>query len=150
MFAAGDVAAAWHPFLERRLRIEHWHNALEQGPAAARSMLGSGEPYDKIPYFFSDQYQVGMEYAGPRRRLGRGRVPRRRRRGEFIAFGSRTAACFAGMNVNVWDVTDDIQALFRAAPGRPRPPARPRYGARVAGLTCDHLVTLETGEALPG
>ena len=64
VFAAGDVANAEHPFYGRRVRVEHWANALNQGPAAARSMLGVGKPYDRIPYFFSDQYDVGMEYSG--------------------------------------------------------------------------------------
>ena len=64
VFAAGDVANAHHPHYGERVRVEHWANALNQGPAAARSMLGKEEPYDKIPYFFSDQYDVGMEYAG--------------------------------------------------------------------------------------
>ena len=64
MFAAGDVANAWHPFYGRRIRVEHWANALNQGPAAARAMLGEPVSYDRIPYFFSDQYEVGMEYSG--------------------------------------------------------------------------------------
>jgi len=114
VFAAGDVAAAWHPFFERRLRVEHWHNALEQGPAAARSMLGKGEPYDRIPYFFSDQYDVGMEYAGYATDwdevVFRGDVDAR----EFIAFWLKDGRVLAGMNVNVWDVTDHIQALIRS------------------------------------
>jgi 3-phenylpropionate/trans-cinnamate dioxygenase ferredoxin reductase subunit len=63
IFAAGDVANHLHPVLGR-LRVEHWDNALHQGPAAARAMLGADEPYARTPYFFSDQYDVGMEYAG--------------------------------------------------------------------------------------
>jgi 3-phenylpropionate/trans-cinnamate dioxygenase ferredoxin reductase subunit len=114
VYAAGDVANAWHPFFEQRLRVEHWHNALEQGPAAARGMLGTGEPYDKIPYFFSDQYDVGMEYAGHATDwdevVFRGDVDAR----EFIAFWLKDGRVLAGMNVNVWDVTDDIQALIRS------------------------------------
>jgi 3-phenylpropionate/trans-cinnamate dioxygenase ferredoxin reductase subunit len=114
VFAAGDVAGAWHPFFERRLRVEHWHNALEQGPAAARAMLGTGEPYDRIPYFFSDQYEVGMEYAGHAADwdevVFRGDVGGR----EFIAFWLKDGRVVAGMNVNVWDVTDHIQALIRS------------------------------------
>jgi 3-phenylpropionate/trans-cinnamate dioxygenase ferredoxin reductase component len=113
VFAAGDVANAQHPLLGTRLRVEHWHNALEQGPAAARSMLGGGEPYDRIPYFFSDQYDVGMEYAGYATEwdevVFRGDVDGR----EFIAFWVKDGRVLAGMNVNVWDVTDDIQALIR-------------------------------------
>lgn len=64
VFAAGDVASAWHPFYGERMRVEHWSTALNQGPAAARAMLGQAVSYDRIPYFFSDQYDVGMEYSG--------------------------------------------------------------------------------------
>src|SRR6476646_3419301 len=64
VYAAGDVASALHPFYGRRVRVEHWANALNQGPVAARNMLGAEESYDRIPYFFSDQYEVGMEYSG--------------------------------------------------------------------------------------
>jgi 3-phenylpropionate/trans-cinnamate dioxygenase ferredoxin reductase subunit len=114
VFVAGDVANAWHPFYNRRIRVEHWHNALEQGPAAARNMLGKGEPYDRIPYFFSDQYEVGMEYAGHATEYDevvfRGDVDGR----EFIAFWLAGGRLVAGMNVNVWDVTDQIQALIRS------------------------------------
>jgi 3-phenylpropionate/trans-cinnamate dioxygenase ferredoxin reductase subunit len=114
VFAAGDVANAWHPFFEQRLRVEHWHNALEQGPAAARNMLGKGEAYERIPYFFSDQYDVGMEYAGYATDwdevVFRGDVEGR----EFIAFWLKGGRVLAGMNVNVWDVTDQIQALIRS------------------------------------
>ena len=114
VFAAGDVANAQHPLLGTRLRVEHWHNALEQGPAAARSMLGVGEPYDRIPYFFSDQYDVGMEYAGHATEwdevVFRGDVDGR----EFIAFWLKDGRVLAGMNLNVWDVTDHIQALIRS------------------------------------
>jgi 3-phenylpropionate/trans-cinnamate dioxygenase ferredoxin reductase component len=124
VFAAGDVANATHPLFGTRLRVEHWHNALEQGPAAARSMLGAGEPYDRIPYFFSDQYDVGMEYAGHATEwdevVFRGDVDAR----EFIAFWVKDGRVLAGMNVNVWDVTDDIQALIRG--GAPVDPARLR------------------------
>jgi 3-phenylpropionate/trans-cinnamate dioxygenase ferredoxin reductase subunit len=114
VYVAGDAANAWHPFYEQRIRVEHWHNALEQGPVAARNMLGKGEPYDKIPYFFSDQYDVGMEYAGHSSPddevVFRGDVDGR----EFIAFWLRDGRVTAGMNVNVWDVTDQIQALIRS------------------------------------
>ena len=124
VFAAGDVANAAHPLLGTRLRVEHWHNALEQGPAAARSMLGTGEPYDRIPYFFSDQYDVGMEYAGYAAEwdevVFRGDVDGR----EFIAFWLKDGRVLAGMNVNIWDVTDVIQALIRS--GATVDPARLR------------------------
>ena len=114
VFAAGDVANAFHPFYDRRLRVEHWFNALEQGPVAARNMLDRNEPYEKIPYFFSDQYEVGMEYAGFATEwdevVFRGDVSGR----EFIAFWLAGGRVVAGMNVNVWDVTDQIQALIRS------------------------------------
>ena len=114
VFAAGDVANAWHPMLERHIRIEHWANALNQGPAAARSMLGREVSYDRVPYFFSDQYDVGMEYSGDHSTsdelVVRGDMASR----EFIAFWLRDGRVVAGMNVNVWDVTDPIQALIRS------------------------------------
>jgi 3-phenylpropionate/trans-cinnamate dioxygenase ferredoxin reductase subunit len=114
VFAAGDVANAWHPLLERHLRVEHWANALNQGPAAARSMLGLDVSYDRVPYFFSDQYDVGMEYSGyadaSDELVIRGDMASR----EFIAFWLRDGRVAAGMNVNVWDVTDPIQALIRS------------------------------------
>jgi 3-phenylpropionate/trans-cinnamate dioxygenase ferredoxin reductase component len=114
VFVAGDAANAFHPFYEQRVRVEHWHNALEQGPAAARNMLGKDEPYERIPYFFSDQYDVGMEYAGYAPEYDevvfRGDVDGR----EFIAFWLAGGRVVAGMNVNVWDVTDHIQALIRS------------------------------------
>jgi 3-phenylpropionate/trans-cinnamate dioxygenase ferredoxin reductase component len=114
VFAAGDVASAFHPRLGRHLRVEHWANALHQGPAAARSMLGADAPYDRIPYFFSDQYDLGMEYsgdpAGADALVIRGDLPGR----EFIAFWLRDGRVLAGANVNVWDVVEPIQALIRS------------------------------------
>ncbi len=62
VFAAGDVAAAWHPRMGRRLRVEHWDNAIRQGRTAAANMLGAREPYLRVPYFYSDQFDLGMEY----------------------------------------------------------------------------------------
>ncbi|MCF6521786.1 FAD-dependent oxidoreductase [Streptomyces sp. JJ36] len=124
VFAAGDVAAVDHPLVGERLRVEHWANALESGPEAARAMLGRPVRYDRVPYFFSDQYDLGMEYAGWAppgsydEVLCRGDVGKR----EFIAFWLREDRVLAGMNVNVWDVTDQIQALVRS--GRPVDQAR--------------------------
>jgi 3-phenylpropionate/trans-cinnamate dioxygenase ferredoxin reductase subunit len=114
IYAAGDIANALHPFFGDHIRVEHWANALNQGPAAARNMLGKRIPYDNLPYFFSDQYDVGMEYAGYATEwdevVFRGDVDAR----EFIAFWVKDGRVLAGMNVNVWDVIDDIQALIRS------------------------------------
>jgi 3-phenylpropionate/trans-cinnamate dioxygenase ferredoxin reductase subunit len=116
IFAAGDLANQVHPLLGRRVRVEHWANALHGGPAAARSMLGQRVPYDRVPYFFSDQYDLGMECSGLPEPgtydevVYRGEVGRL----EFIAFWLLRGSVVAGMNVNVWDVADDIQALIRA------------------------------------
>ena len=111
VFAAGDVANQLHPSLGR-LRVEHWDNALQQGPAAARSMLGSTEGYARLPYFFSDQYDVGMEYSGHAtdwdRIVFRGDPAER----EFIVFWLRDGRVLAGMNVNVWDVAETIRGLI--------------------------------------
>ncbi len=113
VFAAGDVANAQHPFYGERVRVEHWANALNQGPVAARAMLGRSDVYDRLPYFFSDQYEVGMEYSGFARSWDR--VVFRGDPGsrEFIAFWMTENRVLAGMNVNVWDVTDPIQRLIR-------------------------------------
>jgi 3-phenylpropionate/trans-cinnamate dioxygenase ferredoxin reductase subunit len=113
VFAAGDVASSFHPLYGRYVRVEHWANALNGGPAAARSMLGQDVTYDRVPYFFTDQYDLGMEYSG----LGgpgdtvltRGNPDD----GEFIAFWLSDGRVTAGMNVNVWDVTEPIQQLIR-------------------------------------
>ena len=113
VFAAGDVANAHHPLLGHRVRVEHWANALNQGPAAARSMLGGREAYDRVPYFFSDQYDVGMEYSGHATSWGRVVFRGDPAAGEFIAFWLEGSRVLAGMNVNVWDVTDPIQTLIR-------------------------------------
>ncbi|MFD7127883.1 MULTISPECIES: NAD(P)/FAD-dependent oxidoreductase [Streptomyces] len=113
--AAGDVAAAAHPLLGTRLRVEHWANALNGGPAAARAMLGQDVSYDRVPYFFSDQYDLGLEYSGWAppgsydEVIIRGDAGKR----EFIAFWLKDRRVLAGMNVNVWDVTETIQELIR-------------------------------------
>jgi len=112
VFAAGDVANAQHPFYGERIRVEHWANALHQGPAAARNMLGRAEPYDRLPYFFSDQYDIGMEYSGFARRWDRVVFRGDPASREFIAFWISDECVVAGMNVNVWDVNDPIRRLI--------------------------------------
>ena len=116
IFAAGDVANSFNPLLGRRVRVEHWANALNGGPAAARSMLGQPVSYDRVPYFYSDQYELGMECAGLPEP---GRYDQVVYRGdpaslEFVAFWLSRGTLIAGMNVNVWDVNDDIQSLIRS------------------------------------
>jgi 3-phenylpropionate/trans-cinnamate dioxygenase ferredoxin reductase component len=114
IYAAGDVANAYHPLLDRRLRVEHWANARRQGAIAARSMLGQDAVYNRLPYFFSDQYDLGMEYTGHVEPDGfdqivfRGDVAGR----EFLTFWLADRRVLAGMNVNVWDVTAPIEALI--------------------------------------
>ncbi len=117
IFAAGDVANVLHPLLRRRIRVEHWANALNGGPAAARSMLGQDVSYDRVPYFFSDQYDLGMECAGVPEPGSYDQVVYRGdpKSLEFVAFWLLGGSVAAGMNVNVWDVQDDIQALIRSS-----------------------------------
>ena len=111
VLAAGDVASAWHPFYQRHLRVEHWANAIHQGLAAGANAAGAGEPYTRLPYFFSDQYDLGMEYVGHGDPgddvIVRGNLDDR----EFIAFWQRDGVVTAAMNVNVWDVVDDLTAI---------------------------------------
>ena len=114
IYAVGDVANAWHPVLRRRIRVEHWANALNQPAVAATGILGGEAAYDRQPYFYSDQYDLGMEYTGYAEPgaydavVVRGDLATR----EFIAFWCAQGVVLAGMNVNVWDVTDDILALI--------------------------------------
>ncbi|SIN76999.1 NAD(P)/FAD-dependent oxidoreductase [Agromyces cerinus] len=124
VYAAGDITEAYHPLAEMRLRSEHWANALHGGAAAARSMLGLAVTYDDIPYFYTDQYDLGMEYSGfgPLSRgaeiVYRGDPAAR----EFISFWVSGGRVVAGMNVNVWDVNEAVQGVIRR--GNPVDPAR--------------------------
>jgi 3-phenylpropionate/trans-cinnamate dioxygenase ferredoxin reductase subunit len=121
VFACGDVASSHNPLVGKRIRVEHWSNALNGGKAAAKAMLGQAVVYDRVPYFYTDQFDLGMEYSGfvepggydsvvfrgdPS--LVDGKAP------ECIAFWLAGDRVLAGMNVNIWDVTDQIQALVRA------------------------------------
>jgi 3-phenylpropionate/trans-cinnamate dioxygenase ferredoxin reductase subunit len=114
IFAAGDVANAYHPFLGRHLRVEHWANALRQGPVAARSMLGQDATYERLPYFFTDQYDLGMEYNGYAEPDGYDRVVVRGDVGarEFVAFWLDSGRVVAGMGVNIWDTSKPVTALI--------------------------------------
>jgi 3-phenylpropionate/trans-cinnamate dioxygenase ferredoxin reductase subunit len=116
VFAAGDVANAFHPTYGRRIRLEHWSSALNQGPIAARNMLGLTSAYEKTPFFFSDQYDFGMEYRGWAPAYDevvfRGDVGGR----EFLAFWLHDGRVAAAMNANVWDQTDAIEALLAGGP----------------------------------
>jgi 3-phenylpropionate/trans-cinnamate dioxygenase ferredoxin reductase component len=115
VFAAGDVANAWHPHYQRHVRVEHWANALNQGITAGHNAAGNREPYSRLPYFFSDQYDLGMEYVG----YGapddivtiRGDLAKR----AFIAFWQRDGVVTAAMSVNIWDVAEVLEQVVRAA-----------------------------------
>ncbi|MER6008786.1 FAD-dependent oxidoreductase [Nonomuraea angiospora] len=117
IFAAGDVANAYHPLLGGHIRVEHWANALNQPAVAARAMLGRQAAYDELPYFYTDQYDLGMEYVGhvppglAHDVVIRGDLAER----EFLAFWLRNDTVIAAMNVNIWDQSDELKALVRAA-----------------------------------
>jgi 3-phenylpropionate/trans-cinnamate dioxygenase ferredoxin reductase component len=112
VYAAGDVASAWHPLFRRHLRVEHWANALNQGITAGANAAGGSDVYDRLPYFFSDQYDLGMEYVGYADPgdsvVVRGSLADR----EFIAFWQRDGLVTAAMNVNVWDVVEDLKSII--------------------------------------
>jgi NADPH-dependent 2,4-dienoyl-CoA reductase/sulfur reductase-like enzyme len=125
IWAVGDIANAEHPLLGMRVRVEHWANALNQPATVAASILGGGTGdaarFELLPYFFTDQYDLGMEYSGYVPRDGYDRVLFRgdaEVRGtsspEFVAFWLRENRVLAGMNVNVWDVNEDVQELVKA------------------------------------
>lgn len=116
--AVGDIAAAQHPILNSRIRVEHWANALNQPETAADTMLGRPAEYGRMPYFFTDQYDLGMEYVGHAphggysRVVTRGDVDKR----EFLAFWLDSAnKVLAGMNVNIWDAGDAIKELVASS-----------------------------------
>lgn len=116
VYAAGDVANAYHPRLGRRLRVEHWDNAIEQGLAVARNMLGAEEAYDRLPYFYTDQYDLGMEYVG---NVGPDGYDQVVLRGDvagrvFTAFWVKDGRVVAGMHANDWDAIDPIRAIVAA------------------------------------
>jgi len=115
IFAVGDIAAAEHPVFGTRIRTEHWANALKQPVVAAAGMLGKPQEYTELPYFFTDQYDLGMEYVGHapeyNRVVFRGDVAGR----EFTTFWLDDAnRVLAGMNVNIWEGLDDIKSLVRS------------------------------------
>ncbi|WNV82687.1 FAD-dependent oxidoreductase [Umezawaea sp. Da 62-37] len=116
VFAVGDVANAYHPVLERYLRVEHWANATGQPATVAAAILDRGASYQEQPYSFTDQYDLGMEFVGTidgyDRVVFRGDVDGR----EFIAFWLKDGVVLAGMNVNVWDVSERIRALIGTSP----------------------------------
>jgi len=117
VFAAGDVANAFHPVIRRRSRSEHWDNARKGGPVAARGMLGIDAAHDGIPYFYTDQFDLGMELSGYPPLMAeaelviRGDLDAR----EFIAFWIAAGRVVGGMNVNVWKVNKTVQSLIRSA-----------------------------------
>ncbi|MBX7161489.1 MAG: FAD-dependent oxidoreductase [Acidimicrobiia bacterium] len=114
VYAAGDIAEAEHPVLGRRVRVEHWANALNQGRTAGTNAAGGSKVYDRIPYFFSDQYDAGMEYSGwpvPYDDVVFRGDPSD---GEFVAFYLAGGLVVGGINVNVWDVNEAVQALIRS------------------------------------
>jgi 3-phenylpropionate/trans-cinnamate dioxygenase ferredoxin reductase subunit len=114
IFAAGDVASAWHPLFNRRLRVEHWANARDQGIVAARNMLGQSHSYDRIPHFLSSQYDFNIEYAGHARHWDRMVFRGDPASRSFIAFWLAGGRLVAGMNANIPGVHDDIEALIRS------------------------------------
>jgi len=116
VYAAGDVANAYHPVIQRHLRSEHWENARKAGPVAAKSMLGIEAAHDSIPYFYTDQFDLGMELSGYPPLMAsadlaiRGDLDKR----EFIAFWVDYGRVVGGMNVNVWEVNKAVQKLIRS------------------------------------
>ena len=125
VYAVGDIANHDHPLLGHRVRVEHWATALNQPATAAAAMLGNDASYTELPYFFSDQYDLGMEYIGHAPRgaytqvVVRGDLASR----EFVAFWlDGECRIKAAMNVNVWDVVDEVKPLITA--GRAVDPER--------------------------
>jgi len=111
IYAAGDVASAWHPRFGRHIHVEHWDNAIRQGKAAAANILGAGEPYVRTPYFYSDQFEIGMEYRGFAPEWGKVIVRGDLSSREFLAFWIADSRVIAAMNVNRWDDGKELRRL---------------------------------------
>lgn len=118
--AIGDVANAQNTALGTRLRVEHWDNAIKQGEAVAKVMLGQPVTYDWQPYFYTDQFDLGMEYVGRGSSSNDVVIRGDKEDGEFIAFWLDGDRVTAGMNVNIWDVTEDIRAMIGSSVDRAR------------------------------
>jgi 3-phenylpropionate/trans-cinnamate dioxygenase ferredoxin reductase subunit len=114
IYAAGDVAAAWHPRFGRHIRVEHWDNAIRQGRAAAANILGANEPYARTPYFYSDQFDFGMEYRGYAPEWGRVVVRGDTAKREFLAFWLADDRVIAAMNANVQDQGAELRRLVES------------------------------------
>jgi 3-phenylpropionate/trans-cinnamate dioxygenase ferredoxin reductase subunit len=116
VFAVGDVATAYNPSLGKRIRVEHWANARNAAPFAARAMLGQQASYDRMPYFYTDQYDLGMEYTGYvepggyDRLVARGDVSGLR----FVAFWLLDGRVQAAMHVNDWDAMKPLRTIVKA------------------------------------
>jgi 3-phenylpropionate/trans-cinnamate dioxygenase ferredoxin reductase subunit len=136
IYAAGDVANHYHPVFERRIRVEHWQNALKQGPAAARAMLGKGEPYDEVPWFWSDQYEHNLQYAGFHTEwdelVVRGSMDER----NFVAFYRKDERVLAAVAINRGKDARRSMPLIKAR--------EPVYAAGLCDLAVD-LRTLTNG-----
>jgi 3-phenylpropionate/trans-cinnamate dioxygenase ferredoxin reductase subunit len=111
IWAIGDIAASWHPRLRRRLRVEHWENAIEQGRAVAANLVGERTAYERIPYFYSDQFDLGMEYRGAPGRWDRVVLRGDLASREFLAFWLRRRQVVAAMNANIWDAGELLADL---------------------------------------
>jgi 3-phenylpropionate/trans-cinnamate dioxygenase ferredoxin reductase subunit len=116
VYAAGDIANADHPVLGHPLRVEHWDTAIQHGKVVARNLLGQDAEHDALPYFFTDQYDLGMEYVGNPGPEGFDRVVVRGRTGgddggQFTAWWLRGERVVAGMHVNDWDAIDHVRRI---------------------------------------
>lgn len=134
IYAIGDIATAWHPRFKRYVRVEHWDNAIEQGKAVAAVIAGERHAYERTPYFYSDQFDLGMEYRGLARGFDRvvirGDVDAR----EFDAFWLKDGRVIAAMNANRWDDAAELQDLVdRQADADPDELARPKVASPTAG-----------------
>ncbi|GAA3701170.1 FAD-dependent oxidoreductase [Microlunatus aurantiacus] len=116
VYAVGDIANHDHPTLGRRVRVEHWETAIEQAKTAAHNLAGAAEPYERLPYFFTDQYDLGMEYVGSVGPDGYDRVDVDgdlssvvTDQGSFRAFWVKDGTVVAALHVNDWDASEVIR-----------------------------------------
>jgi 3-phenylpropionate/trans-cinnamate dioxygenase ferredoxin reductase subunit len=113
VYAVGDIASHAHPVLGQRIRVEHWDTAIKQARVAAHNLAGAEEEYTEMPYFFTDQYDLGMEYVGRASADDEVVVHGSLDDKVFRAFWVRDGRVVAAMHANDWDAGDVIKEAVR-------------------------------------
>jgi len=114
IFAAGDNANFPYAALGKRMRVEHWDNAIAQGKAAGRNMAGAGELYEYMPYFFSDLFDFGYEAVGDVSSSLETYADWQQENETGVVYYLEDGRVRGVMLCNVWEKLDEARALIRS------------------------------------